>query len=108
MNFPFFIAEETEGFMKKSARVRAKVKKIVRKRSTPKNKKPKIIEPVSRTEVKKETLREQEVAIGTAKFSHAKVMLMQNATQKELPSGYGRDKMVLAVRDPWWLILTGR
>jgi hypothetical protein len=103
MNFPFFIVEEMEVSMKRSARVKVKAKKIIRKKTTPKNKKLKIIKPVSRVGLKKDVLREQEVAIGTAKFSHAKVMLMQGVNQQELPLGYDRDKMVLAVRDPWWL-----
>ena len=81
----------------------AKVKKTIRKKAAPRNKKPKIIKFVSRIEAKKDVFRVQEVTIGTAKFSHAKSMLMQGTTLKELPSGYFRDKMVLAVRDPWWL-----
>lgn len=85
------------------ARVKAKVKKPIRKKTIPKNKKPKIRGSISRIEAKKDTLREQEVAIGTAKFSHAKAMLMQGGLKRELPSVYGRDKMVLLVRDPWWI-----
>lgn len=82
----------------------AKVKKIVKKKAVPRVKRSKILKSTLRSGPKKEILREQEVAIGTTKFSHAKVMFAQDLSEKkELPSSYDRDTMALVVRDPWWL-----
>ncbi len=80
-----------------------KTKKIIKKKAVTKRKKPRVLSPILPLAPKKDVLREQEVAIGTAKFSHAKLMFAQDVSRQELPSGYGRDKMVLVVRDPWWL-----
>ncbi len=84
-------------------KVETKTKEIIKKKTAPKSKKSKVLDSVLRPGPKKDVLREQEVAIGTAKFSHAKVMFAQDVSRQELPSGYGRDKIVLVVRDPWWL-----
>lgn len=80
-----------------------KTKKIIKKKPSPIRKRSKALSSVLPSSPKKDVLREQEVAIGTAKFSHAKVMFAQDVSRQELPSSYGRDKMALVVRDPWWL-----
>lgn len=84
----------------------AKAKRTIKKKvvsKVPRARKAKASRSILQASPKKDILREQEVAIGTAKFSHAKVMFTQDAFKQELPSSYGWDKMVLVVRDPWWL-----
>jgi len=88
---------------KPKAKPKIKLKKVSRQKSTPKVRKLKPAKPVYVSEEKKDALSRQEVATGAVKFSHAKSMVMQDFPKGELPSGYGRDTMVLAVRDPWWL-----
>ncbi|MFA6217565.1 MAG: DUF4912 domain-containing protein, partial [Candidatus Omnitrophota bacterium] len=44
-----------------------------------------------------------EMVVEKAKFSHPQVAKMMRSTPVELPAGYGRDKIVLQLRDPWWL-----
>ena len=56
-----------------------------------------------KTEPRKENFGAQEIAVGTAKFSHPEVCRMPKVFSQELPPQYGVDKMVLMVRDPWWL-----
>ncbi|MBM3244160.1 MAG: DUF4912 domain-containing protein [Candidatus Omnitrophica bacterium] len=85
------------------AKISKAKKKLKTKAKIKISKKKKIVKPVSAYESKKDLLSRQEVAVGVEKFSHAKSMVMQDYSRKELPSGYGRDTMVLAVRDPWWL-----
>ncbi|MFA5118493.1 MAG: hypothetical protein WC695_06530, partial [Candidatus Omnitrophota bacterium] len=53
--------------------------------------------------VKEEVYGAQEMAVEKAKFSHPQVAKMGRVTPQELPGGYGRDKIVLQLRDPWWL-----
>ena len=96
--------------MAKIKKVKPKTKsKIKLKKSMPKAKSASKIKKVRHAKAslvpkeKKDDLSKQEVVIGAVKFSHAKSMLMQDSFQQELPSRYGRDMMVLAVRDPWWL-----
>ncbi|MDD5565329.1 MAG: DUF4912 domain-containing protein [Candidatus Omnitrophica bacterium] len=45
----------------------------------------------------------QETAVGTTKFSHPEPPRFKRAMPHELPAGYGQDKIILQVRDPWWL-----
>jgi hypothetical protein len=53
--------------------------------------------------VQKETLGVHEMAVGKAKFSHPEVSKVRRTLPQDLPGGYGKDRMVLQVRDPWWL-----
>jgi uncharacterized protein len=98
-------------------RVKEKVKKIIgkaKKAAKPAEKKVKRKLSVRResrtavaqsipTPVEKDTLGVNEVAIEKTKFSHPQVRKMQRALPQELPGGYGKDRMILQVRDPWWL-----
>lgn len=52
---------------------------------------------------KEEVLGAQEVAIEKAKFSTPQVAKYSRPMPQELPYQYGKDKLVLQVRDPWWL-----
>ncbi|RJP29722.1 MAG: DUF4912 domain-containing protein [Candidatus Omnitrophota bacterium] len=48
-------------------------------------------------------LGNQEVEVGMTKFSNPENMRQARAYPQELSGAYGKDKMVLQVRDPWWL-----
>ena len=52
---------------------------------------------------KKEVLGAQETAVEKTKFYAAKAPVMPRAVPQDLPWGYGQDKIVLQVRDPWWI-----
>jgi len=84
-------------------RQKSKLRKSVKRKSSPAKKRLKKIGIESILQEKKDALSRQEVAVETVKFTHAKQMAMQGRSLAELPSRYGRDTMVLAVRDPWWL-----
>ncbi|MCU0650634.1 MAG: DUF4912 domain-containing protein [Candidatus Omnitrophica bacterium] len=98
-------------------RVKDKIKKIIRKESKagkPKaavqktrplarRKTARIMAQTQPTPVRKDTLGVNEVAIEKTKFSHPQVRRMQRALPHDLPGGYGKDRMILQVRDPWWL-----
>jgi len=53
--------------------------------------------------IQEESLNILETSVEKAKFSHPQVAKLGRATPQELPGGYGRDKIVLQLRDPWWL-----
>jgi len=98
-------------------KVKDKIKKIIRRPARTKKSAPKVVrqKAVSRrpgrqiaaqtqpVPVRKDTLGLNEVAIEKTKFSHPQVRRMQRALPQDLPGGYGKDRMVLQVRDPWWL-----
>ena len=52
---------------------------------------------------KKEILGQQETAIGKTKFYTVEAPRMPRVMPQELPEQYGQDKIVLQVRDPWWI-----
>jgi len=83
--------------MAKVRRISKQTKKIVQKKISRKKVTSKRLKPV------KEIIGVSEVAIGTAKFSHPQPVFVQRSMPQELPSNYGVDKMILSVRDPWWL-----
>jgi hypothetical protein len=51
----------------------------------------------------KEALGIRETVVERAKFSHPESARRPWVMPHELPAGYGQDKAVLQVRDPWWL-----
>lgn len=51
----------------------------------------------------KTTLGAHETAIEQTKFSHPESYRYKRNIPQDLPEGYGQDKIVLQVRDPWWL-----
>jgi len=85
-------------------KVKAKVKKVVSKKIALKRK-PKITKAKAAPPklTKKEIPGAQEIAVGRAKFSHPEASRVHRGLPQELPGAYGRDRMVLMVRDPWWL-----
>ena len=54
-------------------------------------------------EAKREIFGARETAIGQTKFSHPEAPKRFRAMPQELPSQYGQDKLILQVRDPWWI-----
>lgn len=54
-------------------------------------------------ESKREAFGTEELAIERTKFSQPEVTRMRRAMPHELPGSYGQDKIILQVRDPWWL-----
>jgi len=53
--------------------------------------------------IKEEVLGAQEVAVEKTKFFQPAGIRAQRPMPQELPSGYGKDRIVLQVRDPWWV-----
>jgi hypothetical protein len=51
----------------------------------------------------KEIYGAQETAIEQAKFSHPEVTRVRRPLPQDLPYQYDQDRIVLQVRDPWWL-----
>lgn len=106
-------------------KIKEKVKKLVRssRSSRPAARKPAVAakrpaaaKPVSRRKSSlktvipapvamqpKDVLGYDEVAVEKTKFSHPQARATQRTMPTELPWNYGKDKMVLQVRDPWWL-----
>ncbi len=52
---------------------------------------------------KKEVLGVREMEIEKTKFSHPEAHRPLRSMPEELPHEYGQDRIVLQVRDPWWL-----
>ena len=81
-----------------------KTKSVLLKKPLLKSKRAKATaKPAAKNEPKKEFLGALETTVGTAKFSNPEVARLPRSLPQELPSQYGVDKMVLMVRDPWWL-----
>ena len=58
---------------------------------------------IPRTAEGKAPIGTQEMMVGQAKFSHPEPERRAATVAQDLPWGYGQDKAVLQVRDPWWL-----
>jgi len=86
-------------------RIKERLKKIALKKSMRRSKDTRLAKKPSAEEAKKEILGVQETQIEKAKFSHPEVAVscMRRGMPKELPSHYDQDKIVLQVRDPWWI-----
>lgn len=52
---------------------------------------------------KRVILGTQEMEIEKAKFTPVQVKRVSRRMPEELPGAYGKDKIILQVRDPWWL-----
>lgn len=82
-------------------KIKEKLKKIAQIELSPKKTK-KVSEPFKK-EVKKEIPPALKVAIEQAKFSYPEATPRRADVPQELPSYYDQDKIVLLVRDPWWI-----
>lgn len=87
--------------MKILRKIKDKLRKIAQIELSPKKTK-KVSEPFKR-EVKKEIPPDPEVAIEQAKFLNTETTPKRADISQELPSYYDQDKIVLLVRDPWWI-----
>jgi len=72
--------------------IKKKLKKITQERKE-----------IKKEETKKEILGAQEVIVERTKFSHPQAPSMRRTHPADLPYQYDRDKIVLQVRDPWWI-----
>jgi len=72
------------------------LKKAVKKVFVSKAAKPQVTE-------KREFLGSQQVAVEKAKFYSPTAPRVSRPMPQDLPGGYGEDKLVLQVRDPWWM-----
>lgn len=52
---------------------------------------------------KEELLGVRETVIEKTKFSHPETARPRKTMPRELPMHYGQDRMILQLRDPWWL-----
>lgn len=88
-------------------RIKDKFKKMMKNRplfgTGQKKKKPVATKQVSSGEAKKEVLGIQEMAVEQAKFYTGKMPAPKRVMPQDLPYQYGQDKIVLQVRDPWWI-----
>jgi uncharacterized protein len=83
-------------------------KKVLKPKSAVKNivarKKSKAAEKAPVEIMNKEAvLGAREMAIEQTKFSHPETFKPRKQMPQELPGGYGKDKITIQVRDPWWL-----
>jgi len=84
-------------------KIKDKLKKIVVEKKN-KLKAPKKIKTKEKpAEPKEEIFGEQKMIIEKAKFSHPEMPKARRPMPQELPLAYGQDRIVLQVRDPWWL-----
>lgn len=90
--------------MKAIRRVKEKSKnKISQRKVSIKAKRIKTAQKPGVLEAKKEMFGSEELVIGKTKFSPQGEVQVREPLRWELPPDYGRDKIVLQVRDPWWL-----
>lgn len=80
-----------------------KVKKIVTQKTRVMRRQAKSIPRVSPVESRKEILGAQEVVVEQAKFSHPEIVRLRRIMPADLPRQYGRNKIILQVRDPRWI-----
>lgn len=84
-------------------KIKDRLKKIVAKPVSRKKEIKKAAGAVQPKEVRKDVMGAQETVVGTAKFTHPETTRTRRPMPQELPYQYDKDKMVLQVRDPWWL-----
>jgi hypothetical protein len=82
-------------------RIKEKIKKIAEVNAAIKKKKAAQENPGA--EIKKEIHGFEEMAIEKTKFSHPETSRVRRPMAHELPYQYDQDKIVLQVRDPWWI-----
>lgn len=76
------------------AGIRKRIAKSANIKSAQKERKP--VKP-------KETMGMSETTVGTSKFYTGQPQQQQRIMLHDLPDRYGMDKIVLQVRDPWWI-----
>jgi len=83
-------------------KIKQKAKRITQLRKGIKYKEQSVVKK-SPVEMKKEILSTDELAIEKAKFSYPEVGRLPRPMPQDLPYQYDRDRIVLQVRDPWWI-----
>lgn len=83
-------------------KIKDKIKNLVQK-ETAKKKESKTTKAPDAKEIKKEVLGVQEMAVEQTKFSHPETTAFRRIFPTDLPYQYDRDKIVLQVRDPYWI-----
>lgn len=94
---PFLLREVVSVVRKK------KVKKIAAQKTRVMRRQAKSVSNLSFAQARKEILGAQEVVVEQAKFSHPEIVRLRRIMPQDLPRQYGRDKIVLQVRDPRWI-----
>ncbi len=96
-------------------KLKSKLKSLIQKKKASEGKAPakprifqgKKMQPQAAQEAgrksKQEALGVQEVAVEATKFSHPQARKFTRTMPEELPGQYQKDRIVLQVRDPWWL-----
>jgi len=85
-------------------KVKEKIKKVsARKKASKRVAKAKINKNSAPTEQKKEILGFREMVVEQAKFSHPEISRSRRGLAQDLPNKYDQDKLILQVRDPWWI-----
>ncbi|HQJ15204.1 MAG TPA: DUF4912 domain-containing protein [Candidatus Omnitrophota bacterium] len=97
------VKEKIKKIIKRPARSKKTAVKPARKKGVTRSQGKHLSAQTQPAPVQKETLGLNEVAIEKTKFSHPQVRRVQRALPQDLPGGYGKDRMILQVRDPWWL-----
>jgi uncharacterized protein len=88
-------------------RIKDKIKKTLSKRKTAPRKisprRTKTAEQEASPKAAKDIFGMHEVAIEQSKYSTPVAVKPRRVTPAELPGGYGQDRIVIQVRDPWWI-----
>jgi hypothetical protein len=84
-------------------RIKERIKKIVQENAAINKRKAQVAKEAHQTEIKKEIHGFEEVTIEKAKFSHPQTSRTRRPMAHDLPYQYDQDKIVLQVRDPWWI-----
>ncbi|MCG8429555.1 MAG: DUF4912 domain-containing protein [Candidatus Omnitrophica bacterium] len=93
-----------QGKRKTVAKVRKKaVKKSVKKRPGPKRAGKRLPVNQEPEALPAGVFSVQEQAVAATKYSYPEASRVRKSLPSELPQRYGVDRMVLQVRDPWWL-----
>ena len=84
------------------SRIKTALKKILQKKIELKKREPGKEKKIA-TEIKKEIHGAQELAIEKTKFSHPETSRLRRVMPQDLPYQYDHDRIVLQVRDSWWI-----
>jgi hypothetical protein len=84
-------------------RIKEGLKRMVQKKPKAKELSKKSSKEAKVKKTKEEVLGVQEMAIEKTKFSHPEVTRVPRPMPQDLPYQYDQDKIVLQVRDPWWI-----
>lgn len=97
------VKDKIKKIIRSAKKVKKPAAKIIRKKPVARRVAKHIVAQTQPAPVRKDMMGINEVAIEKTKFSHPEVRKMQRAMPADLPGGYGKDRMILQVRDPWWL-----